>query len=745
MNKSTGTTRTSDGNDMLNGKVPRPHGKTWISFLLGCYCFALPLIAQQAPVRTSPSDPIFRTETVLMEVEVKVTDKDGQPVPDLKREDFTLLENGEPQTIRTFEYVDEPPADTLEQPHTQTPRSQPQDPTRPNQITFQDTLPRGTTWVYITGQVNPEDRKRVWRHMNDFLDGSLRPGVLMSIEGSEFTSKRPALDDALRNLIERGGKPGSLADLEQGPLGARFRDIEYDPEYQATLDNANETFADLARQQIRYYGSFFLYRYIDLVKSLSVLPGKKVVILLTRGPLGGPENEDVMRRLVSQAVRSRVTFHVVEANRLSARIPWIQGVMYGGYVDDGSHQAAIDSAATNRPILNFGLPPSMLSKPTGGKSAKDILGLGRVLAAASESLRGYYLLGYVPAAPDSKERNRKIRIRVNRANLELDYRKSYSGETPFDRLSKAEERIDLIHYIKYDVPSTDIPLTLAYDFFRGADGEPTLYASLGIHAAYLPVRPKKKSKLRFDLLAQASDLGGKLDPVSIGQAVELPASRRYIEKFQQDPSAVLHIPIEMKLPAGHYEWKIVLRDQFTGDIGTYKTNVRVPDFAQQESSSSLLLTGCFTGPAKLVEHRKESRDAADHTLGGILADGRRFYIDSSHTYRQGDPFYLLYDLYGVQAKDERALPETRLMLLRGEDQINPPEVTVYQQEWAPGRSQVRYLLALDSKNLEPGDYQMLALLPDGNEAIYRSFTVVEDKHPDLWLDPQYALTTCAPR
>ena len=67
----------------------------------GClllWCCALPLLAQQDGPDRSPSDSVFRAETVLMEVEVKVTDKQGRPVPDLEKGDFTLLENREPQT-----------------------------------------------------------------------------------------------------------------------------------------------------------------------------------------------------------------------------------------------------------------------------------------------------------------------------------------------------------------------------------------------------------------------------------------------------------------------------------------------------------------------------------------------------------------------------------------------------------------------------------------------------------------------
>ena len=34
------------------------------------------------------------------------------------------------------------------------------------------------------------------------------------------------------------------------------------------------------------------------------------------------------------------------------------------------------------------------------------------------------------------------------------------------------------------------------------------------------------------------------------------------------------------------------------------------------------------------------------------------------------------------------------------------------------------------------------MLPSGKEAIYRNFSVVADKRPDLWLDPDYALMGC---
>ncbi len=207
-----------------------------------------------------------------MEVEVKVTDKQGRPVLDLQPEDFTLLEDGEPQVIRTFEYVAAPGGDELVGSEGLQPKPESLDLEKP---TPQDSLTHGTTWVYITGRVNDWDRKLVWRQMRKFLDENLQAGVLVSIRGGEFTSKRTELDDGLRQMIEEKGSPSSLADLNSGLDAIRFGEIEYDPQYQVRVDNLNEAFADLARQQMQYSGDFFLYQYIDLVKSLSVLPGKR--------------------------------------------------------------------------------------------------------------------------------------------------------------------------------------------------------------------------------------------------------------------------------------------------------------------------------------------------------------------------------------------------------------------------------------------------------------------------------------
>jgi VWFA-related protein len=78
------------------------------------YLTFLPLLAgfasaQQpaSPVSPPPApaampETVLRATTRLIQVNVIVHDKDGKPVRDLKKEDFTLLDNGKPQQIAFF-------------------------------------------------------------------------------------------------------------------------------------------------------------------------------------------------------------------------------------------------------------------------------------------------------------------------------------------------------------------------------------------------------------------------------------------------------------------------------------------------------------------------------------------------------------------------------------------------------------------------------------------------------------------
>src|SRR5499427_2585462 len=77
-------------------------------------------VGAQNPQPPAPPQPTFRTEANYVRVDVFPT-RDGAPVTDLTRDDFEVLDSGQPQTIEQFERVQiraAGPQDTRVEPNT---------------------------------------------------------------------------------------------------------------------------------------------------------------------------------------------------------------------------------------------------------------------------------------------------------------------------------------------------------------------------------------------------------------------------------------------------------------------------------------------------------------------------------------------------------------------------------------------------------------------------------------------------
>src|SRR3977135_2496111 len=74
-----------------------------LSFVSFVSLVVAPQAAQQ-PQTAAPPVPPFRSGTRLIVQTVSVKDKDGKPIEGLTAKDFTVTEDGEPQTIRFVEF-----------------------------------------------------------------------------------------------------------------------------------------------------------------------------------------------------------------------------------------------------------------------------------------------------------------------------------------------------------------------------------------------------------------------------------------------------------------------------------------------------------------------------------------------------------------------------------------------------------------------------------------------------------------
>jgi Ca-activated chloride channel homolog len=75
--------------------------------VFACLAASPALAAQpQQPAPQAPEDskdrPTLRVATRLVQVNVIVNDKHGNPIPGLAQKDFSILDNGKPQEVRVF-------------------------------------------------------------------------------------------------------------------------------------------------------------------------------------------------------------------------------------------------------------------------------------------------------------------------------------------------------------------------------------------------------------------------------------------------------------------------------------------------------------------------------------------------------------------------------------------------------------------------------------------------------------------
>lgn len=667
----------------------------------------VPALALALPSASAQQTPIFTAETALMEVEVRVTDGKGQPVSGLTKDDFKLSENGVAQEIATFEFVkrlvpetsaaEQVPAVGTEPPHSETAH---------NEL-------RRSTFIYVATRGRREDRLNIYRAVQEFIDENVQPGVLISLEGSPFTSKPSELNEHLDELLRAGPATGrgGLVDTLSVDLA---REFEYSPGVEDILAEVNEEFGSSMESiegRAQFYRRLRMYEYIDLIRALSIYPGRKLVVLFSTGLPVDEENYDIMDVLEAEATKHRVRFYVSDVGRLAAAPP------------GGDAEAAGGGLSLLGDVLNNGFVQQQsrqdnqdglweMAKRTGGRAVLNSNDFGEVFDVINRENGDYYLLGYYPRDTEARGRFRRLRVQVDRKGLRLSYQRGYYEEQTFERMSRSERELQMHQALTFDTPYTDLPLKVDVEYFRDAKGTPTLVYSVGLHTRDIPAKSAKKGQtLKLAVIAQATPRGdeGKRSgrPLIDSKRFEMTMQEAAHGRLAEQPDSWLHYGSQMRVLPGDYDWKVIVRDEYSGLLGSYKTRLQVPASGTELGASSLLLTGRIadTSGGKARGRSKKSREDVLHVAG------TRFFASADKTFRRGDALYLLYDVYNPGEAILAGAPSPRLALYRGREHVEKLPVQGFQTVPEPDAKRLRQLAALNTDSLEAGDYTIAALLP----------------------------------
>jgi VWFA-related protein len=664
-----------------------------------------------AGVTAAAQQPEYRVEVRLVEVEARVTDRQGHPIVGLQRRDFTLKENGVKHDVATISYV------TGAERNLPVP-AEARNANTPSFVT----APPPPTWVYIQTETDPADVPRVRDALRHFISAQLRPGFRVSIGGRPFTDDRQQLLEIVERLA-RGpygddGGPGfvdparvhqkdaeeeramatDMLKQEQGVVpiaGFMSRPETFEQNAQFGRPYLTESRID---RQLPMYGEVALRRYEELVGSLSPLPGKKVVVLLRPALRLEPDNVPALRRIASHAALSRVSFYTMNSRGLEALIPATDRVVPLGL--DRRRRFTVDIAGMmeQQELSQEGL--TTLAVATNGRDVRARNDLNEVFEAVARDASGYYVLGYYPVDLAAAGRYRRINVSVGRPATKIDATRGYY-EPAASMTSPGDKGQPLRKALLAELPN-DLPVAANTAVFAAGDGSPAFVLSAGVRAGALKPAPGKGApRLEATALVRIASDDESKPPIYLERRLSSTADPDQWDAVQRDSRALVALSDVVMLRPGTHTWRIVFRDEHSGRLGGVEGRITVPDYRTGTAPSTVLMT---SDVLQRADEAGESDDVLD--LGPL-----RFSPQPTRVFKQGEMVHLLFDVYNPGAEDlAQGSLGPRMALLHEGRQVSGA-VAHGQAFPEASRRRIRYACAIRTRGLAPGSYTVLVSPP----------------------------------
>jgi VWFA-related protein len=648
------------------------------------------LLCPSLPSQDSSTGYVFRSQTEIVLVNVTAHDKNGNLVRDLKREDFTILEDNKPQQMSSFDLentdsmavVDTSQVELLGSVQAKTLATPAPTPAAPLSSALKDR--RLMIFFFDLSAMEPDETQRAVTSAQNYVDKQMVPADLVSIVSlgnsltvnQDFTSDKSLLKKALDAL-----NPNSGQGFEAGTTGTT----------EGTADSANSFTADDTE-----YNIFNTDRRLEALRSLADqlarVDQKKSLIYFSSGmDRTGIENQSELRSAINAAVRANLSVYTTDSRGLQAIVP-------GGEAQSASLRGTSSysgQAQLNSYNSNFSSQETLvtLAGDTGGRAFLDTNDFSQLFKGVQQDTSSYYILGYHSNNLARDGRYRKITVRVNRPGLKLDFRRGYYAPADFKHSTQEDRESQLEQELSSDLPTTDLPVYLSTGYFRLGDNRFYVPISLVVPGKEIPfARKSDQDKATIDVLGIVLDPGKH--PVSqIRDTVKLSLN---ISELVQRKN--VQYGNGFVLPPGSYHLKFVVRENETGRVGSFETDLSIPDLKTQPlKMSSVILASQLRTAGK------------EKTQNPLVRDGSEVIPSVTHVFSSGQHLYLYYEVYdpghetaGAAKAGIRVL--TNVAFFIGKNQAYQTPLVETTQLNAPDRKAAVFQLDVPLSQLKPGFY-----------------------------------------
>ena len=665
-------------------------------------------------VSIGAQEPTFQSSANLVIIDANVRDKAGKVIPDLKAGDFTLLEDGKPQTISVFEFQKLEgdtllPAVPAAKPVVDTPAAPAQRQAAPPPvIRYQNRRLVAMLFDYSTMGI-PE-QSRVQEAALKFIHEQMKPADIVAIlyAGTgpvkivqDFTTDRDRLEEVIKSFqigaaSELAGVSGNGGDSTTG-------------EDTGTAFNADETEFNIFNTDKQ------LATLESAAKMLAPFPEKKALLYFSSGiSKSGFDNQASLEKTVNAAKRSNVSFYPIDARGLVASAP----------AGDASAAAPRGTSAltgtqmqSQRDTFNDSQETlSTLAVDTGGKLYVDDNDLALGMEKARDDIASYYIIGYYSTNIKMDGKYRRVQIKLNKdIQAKLDYRSGYFGQKEFKKFTSSDKEDQLSQALMLGDPLTDLSLTAEIDYFRLAKDRYFVPFSVKIPGAEIALAKRKGyAQTEFDFIGQVRDEHAKLIAV-VRDGIKIKLSDQSAAQLSASPLAY---DTGFTLPPGKYSFKFLTRENETGKMGTYETNFTIPDLAPDRpaiKTSSVIWSNqreALSDSLAFADNKKKLVEADP-----LVQDGRKLIPSITHVFRKDQNLYVYLEIYDpttTTAGDAKPSVAATLSFYRGKTKSFESQ-PVRLDAFALKRAQTLPLeLQASLAQLAPGRYTCQVNIVDEN-------------------------------
>ena len=616
----------------------------------------------------------FQVEVNYVDVDVVVTDEEGQFVAGLTREDFEVFEDGKPQKIETFSLVNIP----VERPTEFAVEGRPVAPdTQTNRKPFD-----GRVYVFVlddldvspmrSAQVRDEARRFVKEYMGANDLGAVVYTSGRSDAAQEFTTNRELLIQAIEKFQGRRMRSLSLDRLDayyqRIAFGYNLR-TEPDPN---TGDINSQDPAGWGRTSdpTELERGTRALSVLDTLKNTaeflaSVRGRRKAVLFFSEGldfPIrdvfGAHDATSVIRAsqdAISTAARANVNFYTIDPRGLA------------GMTQDFMESAGLASGAgtpgpvllvpgTNTPVSGitgasggvFSVQDELLqefrlsqdtlrelAEQTGGFAAVNTNNVTPAFERIVDANSRYYVLGYYPPNHPRDGRFHKIEVRVKRPGVSVTARRGYAaprGRTAEERkrdeaarLAREARRPDgrrtstpLLGVMTTPMQQTGLTFSVHAAPFKHTADEASVALAVEIDGSRLTyAAPNQKGQVSNKIELSFFGLNERGKALSAGWS-ELDLTLRPETRDRVAAHGVRVNP-RINLPPGRYQIRIGARESVGGLSGSVFYDLEVPDFRKDK----LMLGGLLITTPSVQQTPSIQPDAIASKLLPAPATSRR--------------------------------------------------------------------------------------------------------------------------